>query len=93
MPETVAAMVCRPGCGACCSAASITSPLPGLPDGKPAGAPCPHLTADFYCAIYGQPERPACCAALRPAPDICGSSRAEALRLITNLERLTTPTA
>ncbi|NYZ53719.1 YkgJ family cysteine cluster protein, partial [Escherichia coli] len=29
-------MECRPGCGACCTAPSISSPIPGMPDGKPA---------------------------------------------------------
>ena len=28
---------CRPGCGACCTAPSISSPIPGMPEGKPAG--------------------------------------------------------
>ncbi|HCS2930732.1 TPA: YkgJ family cysteine cluster protein, partial [Shigella flexneri] len=25
-------MECRPGCGACCTAPSISSPIPGMPD-------------------------------------------------------------
>lgn len=25
---------CRPGCGACCIAPSISSPIPGMPEGK-----------------------------------------------------------
>ena len=29
---------CRPGCGACCIAPSISSPIPDLPQGKPAVA-------------------------------------------------------
>ena len=29
-------MDCRPGCGACCIAPSINTPLPGMPHGKPA---------------------------------------------------------
>ncbi|MCR3872443.1 YkgJ family cysteine cluster protein, partial [Pseudomonas aeruginosa] len=28
-------MQCRAGCGACCIAPSISSPLPGMPAGKP----------------------------------------------------------
>jgi Fe-S-cluster containining protein len=28
-------MDCRVGCGACCIAPSISSPLPGMPRGKP----------------------------------------------------------
>ena len=30
-------MDCRAGCGACCIALSISSPIPGMPAGKPAG--------------------------------------------------------
>jgi Fe-S-cluster containining protein len=30
-------MNCRLGCGACCIAPSISSPIPGMPQGKPAG--------------------------------------------------------
>jgi hypothetical protein len=84
---------CRSGCGACCIAASISSPIPGMPAGKRAGEPCVQLTADYRCAIWGRPERPACCAALRPAPEICGASRDEALQLIAALERDTAPDA
>ena len=31
---------CRPGCAACCIAPSISSPIPGMPDGNVAGAVC-----------------------------------------------------
>ena len=30
-------MECRTDCGACCIAPSISSPIPGMPQGKPAG--------------------------------------------------------
>jgi Fe-S-cluster containining protein len=86
-------MQCRTGCGACCIAASISSPIPGLPHGKPAGVRCIHLTADYRCAIYGWSDRPRCCDALRPAPELCGESREEALAIIGDLERLTAPAA
>lgn len=84
-------MNCRPGCGACCIAPSITSPIPGMPEGKPAGVRCIHLTPDYLCALYGKPERPAVCNNLRPALDICGSDRDEALALLTWLELATQP--
>ncbi|MBF7801077.1 YkgJ family cysteine cluster protein, partial [Klebsiella pneumoniae] len=29
-------MECRTDCGACCIAPSISSPIPGMPQGKPA---------------------------------------------------------
>ncbi|MFY8177903.1 MAG: YkgJ family cysteine cluster protein, partial [Limnohabitans sp.] len=47
-------MHCRSGCGACCIAPSITSPLPGMPQGKPAGVPCVQLLPDMRCAVFGQ---------------------------------------
>lgn len=82
---------CRVGCGACCIALSISSPIPGMPAGKPAGVRCVQLTADHRCAIFGQPERPAVCARLRPEPAMCGDGAAEALARITALERATQP--
>jgi hypothetical protein len=82
---------CRDHCGACCIAPSITSPIPGMPHGKPAGVPCVQLTADFRCAIFGQPERPAFCGGLQPSPEMCGTTRDAALAWLTVLERETTP--
>jgi uncharacterized protein len=82
-------MGCRRGCGACCIAPSISSPLPGLPAGKPAGVPCPHLTATLDCALFDDPRRPAVCRSLRPAPDMCGPHRDAALQYLTTLEQLT----
>lgn len=84
-------MNCRTGCGACCIAPSITSPIPGMPEGKPAGVRCIHLTSDYRCALYGKPERPAVCNNLRPVLDICGNDREEALALLTWLELATRP--
>jgi len=79
-------MECRPGCGACCVAPSISSPIPGLPGGKPAGVRCPHLTADLRCAIYNDPARPRVCVSFPARPDHCGASRVEALALLAALE-------
>ena len=82
-------MDCRAQCGACCIAPSISSPIPGMPGGKPAGVRCVQLTDDFRCAIFGSPERPAVCASLRPSPEMCGPSAAAALAHLAELERLT----
>ena len=84
-------MDCRPGCGACCIAPSITSPIPGMPQGKPAGVPCVQLLPDLRCALFGRPERPAFCAGLRPTEQMCGASRAEALDFLARLETATKP--
>lgn len=79
-------MKCRAGCGACCIAPSISSPLPGMPKGKPANQRCLHLDADNRCQLFGSPRRPAVCAKFQAEPDICGDSRQQALELIAWLE-------
>ncbi len=84
-------MECRPGCGACCIAPSIASPLPGMPAGKPAGVPCAHLTPDYRCELFGRPERPAVCAAFSATPALCGDRREQALERIEALEAATRP--
>ena len=84
-------MDCRPGCGACCTAPSISSPIPGMPQGKPAGMPCVQLDAQMRCRIFGRPERPAVCAGLRPGPEMCGGSQGHALQYLARLEALTRP--
>lgn len=82
---------CRAGCGACCIALSISSPIPGMPQGKPAGVRCVQLGADNRCGIFGQPGRPEVCGRLRPEPAMCGASREHALQWIGALEAMTAP--
>jgi Fe-S-cluster containining protein len=80
---------CRPGCGACCTAPSISSPIPGMPNGKPAGVRCAQLDERNGCRIFGRPERPAVCASLQPSSEMCGDTRAHAMLFLSELERLT----
>ncbi len=82
-------MECRIGCGACCTAPSISSPIPGMPGGKPAGVRCAQLTPDYRCALFDRPERPAVCASLRPEPLMCGGAARHAYRFLIRLERQT----
>ena len=84
-------MLCRGGCGACCIAPSISSPIPGMPQGKPAGVRCVQLTEDLRCAIFGRPERPACCGGLNASAEMCGDSAPQALAWLTQLEVATAP--
>ncbi|MBN1935672.1 MAG: YkgJ family cysteine cluster protein [Anaerolineae bacterium] len=84
-------MECRPGCGACCIALSISSPILGMPSGKPAGVRCVQLTDDNLCRLFGKPERPQVCIDLRPSVEMCGETTEDALRYLTWLERVTTP--
>lgn len=79
-------MNCRK-CGACCTAPSISSPIPDMPEGKPAGFTCIHITQDNECSIYE--KRPAVCRNYTPTADLCGNSKEEALKNLKNLEELT----
>jgi len=56
-----------------------------MPEGKPAGVRCFHLTPDYRCALWGKPERPDVCNAFRAEPDFCGSDRNEAMSILTSL--------
>ncbi len=84
-------MQCRSGCGACCIAPSINEPLPGMPQGKPAGLRCVHLDDEMRCELFGDPRRPALCDAFRAEPAVCGGNREQALLNITALERDSAP--
>lgn len=79
-------MPCRAGCGACCVALSISSPIPGMPHGKPAGVRCVQLGDDNRCRIFGSPERPKVCSDFQAELEFCGTTRAEALQLMQSLE-------
>nr|WP_250326031.1 YkgJ family cysteine cluster protein [Morganella morganii] len=82
---------CRSGCGACCTAPSISSPIPGMPDGKPANTRCVQLSEQNLCLIFGSPLRPAVCSGLQPSREMCGESRDEAMIYLLDLEKQTAP--
>ena len=84
-------VICRPNCGACCIAPSITSAIPGMPDGKPAGTKCVNLDENMRCKIFFSPERPTVCASLKPSVEMCGNCREEAEKHLNELERMTQP--
>ncbi|WP_368937726.1 YkgJ family cysteine cluster protein [Morganella morganii] len=84
-------MVCRSGCGACCTAPSISSPIPGMPDGKPANTRCVQLSEQNLCLIFGSPLRPVVCSGLQPSREMCGESRDEAMIYLLDLEKQTAP--
>jgi Fe-S-cluster containining protein len=84
-------MDCRPACAACCIAPSISTPLPGMPLGKPAGVACVQLDAQWRCRLFGRPERPAVCGSLQPSLEMCGSDRRHAMLWLQRLDAATTP--
>lgn len=84
-------MECRTGCAACCIAPSISSAIPGMEGGKPAGIRCIQLTTDGRCLLFGLASRPAVCSSLRPTADMCGDCSDDAMRNLTAWEQETRP--
>ncbi len=84
-------MECRVGCAACCIAPSISSPIPGMAAGKPAGVRCAQLTPDNRCLLFDNDERPPVCRSLRASGEMCGSTSEEALERLASWEQLTRP--
>lgn len=82
-------MLCRVGCGACCIAPSISSSIPGMLEGKPAGERCAHLSDDNTCRLFGDESRPKVCSDFIASIDTCGKSFAEAMEKINWLEQKT----
>lgn len=82
-------MECRLGCGACCIAPSISSPIPGMENGKPANTRCIQLNDDNLCKLFGKAERPKVCHDFKACPDICATTTQQALLNIEELERIT----
>lgn len=84
-------MECRTNCGACCIAPSISSPIPGMEDGKPAGKRCIQLDENNMCKIFKNPRRPKVCGMLEPCKEMCKNNRDEAIEYLTELEEATSP--
>jgi len=83
---TITEHQCRPGCGACCIAPSISSLIPGMEEGKPAGERCIQLTDDLLCKLIDSPLRPRVCKGFSFDPLICGNSQKEAMGIMQELE-------
>lgn len=62
-----------------------------MPAGKAKGERCVHHNASGLCDLFGDPRRPRCCVQFRAEPEFCGSSREEALLLLTELEAMSDP--
>lgn len=77
---------CREQCGVCCITPSISSTIPGMPDGKAADIKCINLSEDLLCKIFDSPDRPEVCKNFNFDPIICGNSREDAIRIMKALE-------
>lgn len=82
-------MLCRLGCGACCIAPSISSAIPGMPNGKPAGERCIQLDENNLCKLFGQSDRPEVCAKFGAEKWVCGDDNNQALLILSDLEAST----
>lgn len=78
-------------CGACCTEISISSSIPGMPNGKNAGVRCINLNDNNLCSIFGDPSRPPICSSFQADKDFCGSTTKEAIINIRRFEDLTKP--
>jgi len=78
MPNKNPFMKCRSGCAACCIYPSISSPIPGMPNGKPGGVRCVQLNEDLTCAVFGMAIRPKVCLGFQPEVLFCGHDPLEA---------------
>jgi len=62
-----------------------------MPEGKPANTRCVQLSESNLCMIFESPLRPKVCSGLQPSAEMCGSTRAQAMIWLLELEALTAP--
>tara|TARA_B110000977_G_scaffold67952_1_gene92238 strand:- start:65 stop:346 length:282 start_codon:yes stop_codon:yes gene_type:complete len=84
-------MECRADCGACCIAISIHQPFYAMPNGKPAGVSCVHLSPSMRCILFGDARRPDLCDAFKAEREFCGDNREQALVRLAQLELQSLP--
>lgn len=85
-------MKCRSGCAACCVVISISSSIPGYPDGKPAGVVCSNLeSSSLKCRIREKDNYPDVCRNFKADPEYCGEIADNAYKLLAELEKNTFP--
>jgi len=74
-------------CGACCIAPSISSFIPGMPNGKAAGVRCINLDNNNKCMIFESSERPQVCRDYRPDKIFCGNNFEDAMKILSDIEK------
>ena len=83
-------MKCRQGCGACCIVISISSSIPGMPDGKPAGVRCINLDESNNCQIHTAGNYPDVCKNFTASIDMCVDNNEFAFDYLKKLEEFAT---
>ncbi len=79
-------MECRVGCAACCIVISISSPIPGMPEGKKPGERCIHLNEQNRCELFNSPLRPRVCEGFKAEREFCGDTNEQAFEILRKLE-------
>jgi uncharacterized protein len=57
-----------------------------MPNGKPAGEKCIHLSDTFSCLLFYSETRPKVCGGFKAEILICGNSRHDAISNLAQLE-------
>ena len=57
--------------------------------GKPAAVRCLHLDNENKCSIFLQPSQPLVCSRFQATEDACGSTKEEAMAILSEWEMLT----
>ncbi|MDD5276503.1 MAG: hypothetical protein PHR16_10530 [Methylovulum sp.] len=66
--------------------------MPLHPSGKPAAVRCLHLDNENKCSIFLEPNRPLVCRGFQATEDACGSTKEEAMAILSEWEVLTSNT-
>lgn len=82
---------CHKNCGACCIVISISSPLPNMPEGKPAGIRCKNLDENNLCTIHDKSFYPEVCKNFKMNYETCGDNPEFAFRNLSEIEKITKP--
>ena len=82
-------LLCHNNCAACCSVISISSSLPSMPFGKPAGLRCIKLNDENLCTIHEKDNYPLVCKNFKMNYETCGTSAEQAIYNLEILENLT----
>ncbi len=62
-----------------------------MPNGKPAGVACVHLSSNMRCLLFGDARRPDLCDAFGAEREFCGDNREQALVRLAQLEQQSLP--
>lgn len=60
-----------------------------MPNGKPAGVRCVQLDLENRCQLFGSKECPSVCSSFQAESAVCGETKEQAIKIISEWELLT----